>query len=187
MWQQWRMRVGDAKQHLCDVHCCLFSCNNWHDPASSAKCCKLFHTFCFSKWKCHSREIQLHCTAEMLKYVSYTHIHACLHILTHANTDVAIHSCFYTYRHARTLSHTHTQASIVEEATKVRRAVEVLFYSCFNLGTRWGGCSTPRHGRLTPGNTRYSFYRRLVGPQGRYKWVRKISPLSIHVHKHTHQ
>jgi len=40
-----------------------------------------------------------------------------------------------------------------------------------------GGWSTPRPGRFTPGKeTRYPFYRRLSGPQGRSGLVRKISP-----------
>jgi len=39
---------------------------------------------------------------------------------------------------------------------------------------------------LPPGNTRYSLYRRLGGPQGRSERVRKISPPPIRVHKHTH-
>ena len=41
----------------------------------------------------------------------------------------------------------------------------------------WGGCSTPRLGRFTPGNgTRYPLYRRLRGPQGRSRWAGKIAP-----------
>jgi hypothetical protein len=40
-----------------------------------------------------------------------------------------------------------------------------------------GGWSTPRAGRFTPGKeTRYPFYRRLGGPQGRFGRLRKISP-----------
>jgi len=40
-----------------------------------------------------------------------------------------------------------------------------------------GGWSTPRPGRLTPGNkTGYPVYRRLGGPHGRSGRVRKISP-----------
>jgi len=44
-------------------------------------------------------------------------------------------------------------------------------------GTRrgWGVSVTPRP-LFTPGKTRYPFYRRLVGPQGRAGQVRKISP-----------
>jgi hypothetical protein len=41
----------------------------------------------------------------------------------------------------------------------------------------WGGWSTPRPGRFTPGKkTRYPLYRRLGGLQGRSGRVRKISP-----------
>ena len=36
-----------------------------------------------------------------------------------------------------------------------------------NLVARWGGWSTPRPGRFTPGKTGYPLYRRLGGPQGR--------------------
>ena len=39
-----------------------------------------------------------------------------------------------------------------------------------------GGWSTPRPGRFTLGKTRYPLYRRLGGPQGRSRQVRKISP-----------
>jgi hypothetical protein len=39
------------------------------------------------------------------------------------------------------------------------------------------GWSTPRPDRFTPqGKTRYPLYRNLVGPQGRFGRVRKISP-----------
>ena len=43
-------------------------------------------------------------------------------------------------------------------------------------GTRRGWESASRPGRLPPGKTRYAFYRRLGGPQGRSGQVRKISP-----------
>jgi hypothetical protein len=40
-----------------------------------------------------------------------------------------------------------------------------------------GGWSTPHPGRFTPGkDTRYPFYRRVGGPQGRSGRARKISP-----------
>ena len=38
-----------------------------------------------------------------------------------------------------------------EQTTKAREGVEIYLYSFFNLGARWGGWSTPRHGRFTPG------------------------------------
>jgi len=37
-----------------------------------------------------------------------------------------------------------------EQATKALRGVEVQIYSFFNLGARWGECSTARPGRFTP-------------------------------------
>ena len=45
----------------------------------------------------------------------------------------------------------------------------------------WGGCSTPRPGRPTPGKeTRYPLYRRMDGPQGRSERVRKnLAPTGI--------
>jgi hypothetical protein len=47
----------------------------------------------------------------------------------------------------------------------------------FKLGARWGEWSVPRPGRFAPEKgTRYPSYRRLVGPQGRSGWERKISP-----------
>jgi hypothetical protein len=39
----------------------------------------------------------------------------------------------------------------LEQATQAQRGVEVLFYSFFNLGSRWGGWSTPRPAALPPG------------------------------------
>jgi hypothetical protein len=58
-----------------------------------------------------------------------------------------------------------------------RGGVEVSLYSFFNLGTRWGGWSTPRPGRFNPGKEiRYPLYRRLGGPQGRSGRVRKTLP-----------
>jgi hypothetical protein len=38
-----------------------------------------------------------------------------------------------------------------EQVTKAKREVEVQLYSFFNLGAGWGGWSTPRLGRFTPG------------------------------------
>ena len=50
-------------------------------------------------------------------------------------------------------------------------------YSFFNLSARWGRWLTPRRGRFTPGKeTRYPLNRRLGGPQGRSRRIRKISP-----------
>ena len=55
--------------------------------------------------------------------------------------------------------------------------VEVQLYSFFNLGARRGGWLTPRLGRFVPGKeTRFPFYGRLGGPQGRSGRVQKISP-----------
>jgi len=39
----------------------------------------------------------------------------------------------------------------------------------------WGGRSTPRPGRFTPGMTQYPLYRRLVGPQDWSGQVQKVS------------
>jgi len=39
----------------------------------------------------------------------------------------------------------------LEQAMKAHRGGEVYLYSFFNLGARWGGWSTPRPGRSTPG------------------------------------
>ena len=55
------------------------------------------------------------------------------------------------------------------------RGIALLF---LDHGTRRGWGSGSRPGRsLPPGKTRYSLYRRLVGPQGLSGQVRKISPL----------
>jgi hypothetical protein len=39
----------------------------------------------------------------------------------------------------------------LQQTTKAQGVVEVSLYPFFNLGTRWGGWSTPRLGRFTPG------------------------------------
>jgi hypothetical protein len=58
-------------------------------------------------------------------------------------------------------------------AQRVGRGIALVFH---DLGTRMGW-SASRPGRtLHPGKTRYPLYRRLVGPQGRSRHVRKISP-----------
>jgi len=51
----------------------------------------------------------------------------------------------------------------------------------YNLSARWGGWSTPRPSRFTPGKeTQYPLYRRLGGYQGQSGWVQKIlSPLGF--------
>jgi hypothetical protein len=64
-----------------------------------------------------------------------------------------------------------------EQASKAQQVNIGYLYSFSNLGARWGGWSTPRTGRFTPGReTRYWFYRRLGGPQGRSGRVRKTTP-----------
>jgi hypothetical protein len=70
---------------------------------------------------------------------------------------------------------------------RTRVGVEVQLYCFFNLGARWGGRLTPRHGRFISGKeTRYPLYRRLGGPQGWSGRVRKIltppefDPRTIH-------
>ena len=54
------------------------------------------------------------------------------------------------------------------------RCIALLFY---DHGTRreWGVSVMPRS-LLSPGETRYPLYRRLGGPQGRSRQLRKISP-----------
>ena len=39
----------------------------------------------------------------------------------------------------------------LEQATKAQRGSRDKLYSIFNLGAGWGGWSTPRPGRFTPG------------------------------------
>ena len=49
--------------------------------------------------------------------------------------------------------------------------------SSFNLGARWGECSTPHPGRFNPyKRNRYPLYRTLVRSQGRSGQVRKMWP-----------
>jgi hypothetical protein len=64
----------------------------------------------------------------------------------------------------------------LEQAMKAQKGEDVLIYSFFNLGTRWGWVVnvTPR---FMPGKeTRYSLNRRFGGPQGRSGRVSKTSP-----------
>ena len=100
---------------------------------------------------------------------------------------------------ARMHKHTHTQHSIhssihvklevklkfsMKQATKVWMGVS----STLSLTLALEGVGGQRHApaALPPGNTRYSLYRRLGGPQRRSERVRKISSISTRVHKHTH-
>ena len=54
--------------------------------------------------------------------------------------------------------------------------VEVYLHSFFNIGARWGGCSTLRPGRFTPERKpRYPSHKRLGGPHSRCGRVRKMS------------
>jgi hypothetical protein len=39
----------------------------------------------------------------------------------------------------------------LEQATKAQRRSRCIALLFFNLGVRWGGWSTPRHGRFTAG------------------------------------
>jgi hypothetical protein len=65
---------------------------------------------------------------------------------------------------------------------KAQRGVEIQLYSSFNLGARWGGCSTPRPGCFTPGEEPgYPLYKRLVGPKGQSGRVPRISPLPYRI------
>ena len=69
------------------------------------------------------------------------------------------------------------QVSPFHRPRRPSRRVEVQLYSILDLCTRSGEGSASRPSSyLPPGNTRYPFYRRLGGPQGRSGLVRKISP-----------
>ena len=62
-------------------------------------------------------------------------------------------------------------------AQRVGRGIALLFH---DRGTRRGEWSAARPGRtLPPGKTRYSFYRRLGGPQGRSGRVENLVPTGI--------
>jgi hypothetical protein len=54
--------------------------------------------------------------------------------------------------------------------------VEVQLYSFLTSELEWVGGQHHAPAALLPGKTRYAFYRRLGGPQGRSGPVRKISP-----------
>ena len=62
-------------------------------------------------------------------------------------------------------------------AQRVGRGIALLFHA---LGTRRGEWSAARPGRtLPPGKTRYPFYRRLGGPQGRSGRPENLVPTGI--------
>jgi len=62
-------------------------------------------------------------------------------------------------------------------AQRVGRGIALLFH---DRGTRRGEWSAARPGRiLSPGKTRYPFYRRLGGPQGRYGRAENFVPTGI--------
>jgi hypothetical protein len=58
--------------------------------------------------------------------------------------------------------------------------VEQKYSSAFSLTSALDGVGDYRHvpAALPPAKTRYIFYRRLGGPQGRSGRLRKISPLT---------
>jgi hypothetical protein len=68
---------------------------------------------------------------------------------------------------------------------ELRGGVEVQFY-LFSTSAL-GGCkwSAPRHGRVTPGKTRYPLYRRLGGPQGRSGQVQWTCFIPYHKQIHS--
>ena len=63
-------------------------------------------------------------------------------------------------------------------AQRVGRGIALLFH---DRGTRrWGEWSAARLGRtLPPGKTRYPFYRRLGGPQGRFRRAENLVSTGI--------
>ena len=83
------------------------------------------------------------------------------------------------------VSHSYLQLQVrvkvkftLEQVTRTQRGASTIWlYSFFNLGARWvwvvNATSRPLY---PPGKTRYSLYRGLGGPQGRWGRVRKISP-----------
>ena len=74
--------------------------------------------------------------------------------------------------------HANFESNVHAVAYYKRKEAEVYIYSFFNLGTIWGGWSTPHPGRFTRGKeTWYPMYMRLGGPQGKCAWLRKMSLL----------
>ena len=63
---------------------------------------------------------------------------------------------------------------------RLRGWVEVQLYSSMTAALEGGECSAARPGRtLPPGKTRYPFYRRLGGPQGRSGRAENLVPTGI--------
>jgi hypothetical protein len=71
---------------------------------------------------------------------------------------------------------------VLEQATQIKSGGRGIALFILQL-RRWRGvgdhCRAPS--ALSPGKTRYPWYRRLDGPQGRSGLVRKISPVPVFV------
>ena len=63
-------------------------------------------------------------------------------------------------------------------AQRVGRGIALLFIECFTR-RGWVVSSTPRPHFIPPGKTRYPFYRRLCGPQGRSGRAENFVPTGI--------
>ena len=98
---------------------------------------------------------------------------------------VCIHTHIHTYTHTHTNTHTHIYIKVKVKCSRYRsgvaqrvgRGIALLLH---DRGTRRGEWSAARPGRtLPPGNTGYSFYRRLGGPQGRSGRAENLFPTGI--------
>jgi hypothetical protein len=72
----------------------------------------------------------------------------------------------YTYlRGSKVKVRVKVKFTLQQETKAQRDRVDGVQYSFFNLSARWGGWSTPRPGRFTPGKIRYPLYWKLGGPR----------------------
>jgi len=111
---------------------------------------------------------------------------------THTHTYARARAHIYTYTHTYTY-----KGKVIPLRPGVARGwVEVQLYSSMTAALEGGEWPAPRPGRnlLPPGKTRYPFYRRLGGPQGRSGRAENLVPTKIrsrtvqpiHTHTHTH-
>ena len=104
-----------------------------------------------------------------------TYFRNTLHNVMPPYTDVYVFSLIHSKNHTAFRTDKKVQFILDMVMKAQRRSSDISLKSVLLVdGGRW---STTRPGRFTPGKgTRYAFYRRLGGPQGRSGRVRKISP-----------
>ena len=104
----------------------------------------------------------------------YIYIYVCVCVYVDMYTCMRV--CMYVYRYnvKVKVKWSRYRPSV---AQRVGRGIALLFH---DRGTRRGEWSAARPGRtLSPGKTRYPFYRRLGGPRGLSGWAENLVPTGI--------